>query len=82
MKNNNFKLFTKHPHSINETYFEHFVCASYYGFRMIFSGLASIVHGLFPFLFETTTSDCAKEINREVERRNGDSKVKDSQGKS
>ena len=63
------KLFTHHPESNGETYFQHFRCASSYGLRMIFSGLAAIIHSVLPFLFETAASDCAKKINEEIDRR-------------
>ena len=63
------KLFTHHPESNGETYFQHFRCAFSYGFRMIFFGVAAIIHSIFPFLFETAASDCAKMVNKEVERR-------------
>ena len=63
------KIFTQHPKSNGETYFEHMRCASYYGFRMVISGLAAIVHSVLPFIFETAASDCAKMVNKEVERR-------------
>jgi len=63
------KLFTHHPESNGETYFQHFRCAFSYGFRMIFSGVAAIIHSIFPFLFETAASDCAKKINEEIDRR-------------
>ena len=48
------KLFTEHPHSIGETYFEHLICAAGYGLRMIVAGIAAIIHSFLPFLFETT----------------------------
>ena len=67
------KLFTDHPHSMNETYFEHLICAAGYGFRMIFAGFAAIIHSIFPFLFETTASDLAKEITGDVKTRNDES---------
>ena len=63
------KIFTQHPKSNGETYFEHMRCAAYYGFRMVMSGLAAIVHSILPFIFETAASDCAKMVNKEVERR-------------
>jgi|TARA_E500000081_G_scaffold29477_1_gene33141 hypothetical protein len=63
------KIFTQHPKSNGETYFEHMRCAAYYGFRMVISGLAAIVHSILPFIFETAASDCAKMVNKEVERR-------------
>lgn len=48
--------FTQHPHSVGETYGEHFVFASSFGLRMIIGGLACLMHGLFPFLFVRTGS--------------------------
>jgi|TARA_Y100000768_G_scaffold222743_1_gene168001 hypothetical protein len=70
------KLFTHHPESNGETYFQHFRCASSYGLRMIFSGLAAIIHSVFPFLFETAASDCAKKINEEIDRRSQNSLIR------
>jgi len=64
-----FKLFSDHPKSINESYLRHMTAAGYYGFKMIFAGFACIVHAVFPFIFESSASDCAKEINEAVEKR-------------
>ncbi len=64
------KLFTEHPHSIGETYLEHMICAAGYGLKMIIAGFAAIIHSVFPFLFETTASDLAKEITGDVDSRN------------
>ena len=63
------KLFTEHPHSLGESYLEHLICAAGYGLRMIFAGFAAIIHSIFPFLFETTASDLAKEITGNVDSR-------------
>ena len=63
------KIFTEHPHSIGETYFDHLICAAGYGLKMIFAGFAVIIHSVFPFLFETTASDLAKEITGDVDSR-------------
>jgi hypothetical protein len=49
-------LFTKHPASVGETYFEHLGSAGGFGSRMIIAGLACLVHGIFPFLFQRTGS--------------------------
>jgi hypothetical protein len=43
---------------------------------MVMSGLAAIVHSIFPFLFETAASDCAKMVNEEVERRKHEPSLK------
>lgn len=48
--------FTDHPQKVGETYFEHFGVASSFGIRMISGGVACLLHGFFPFLFETTGS--------------------------
>ena len=50
------KLFTEHPASVGETYGEHLVMASGFGFRMILGGMACLIHGLLPFLFVKTGS--------------------------
>lgn len=50
------RLFTDHPASVGETYGEHLLQASSFGFRMIVAGLACLVHGLLPFLFVRTGS--------------------------
>ena len=67
------KLFTEHPHSLGESYLEHLICAAGYGLRMIFAGFAAIIHSIFPFLFETTASDLAREITGDIESRNDES---------
>ena len=67
------KLFIDHPNSRGETYFEHLLCAAGYGLRMMFAGFAAIIHSIFPFLFETTASDLAREITGDIESRNDES---------
>ena len=46
------KLFTDHPNSVDESYFEHLLVASSFGVTMIFYGILCFVHALLPFLFE------------------------------
>lgn len=50
-------IFTEHPHSINETYPQHFKFASLFGIKMIIGGLACLMHAIFPFLFKNTGSN-------------------------
>lgn len=52
-------IFTKHPHSVNETYIEHMSFALKFGFGLVGGGLACIVHAIFPFLFEKSGSQTA-----------------------
>ena len=69
------KLFNDHPNQMGESYIEHLICASMYGVRMIFAGFAAIIHSIFPFLFQTTASDLAKEITGDVRTRISESVV-------
>ena len=57
------ELFTRHPHSVGETYGEHFLMASRFGTSMILAGLACLVHGVLPFLFVRTGSLAISELN-------------------
>jgi len=54
-----------HLNDVDETYFEHLVHASRFGFAMIIGGVACLLHALLPFAFITTGSDC---IHRLYER--------------
>lgn len=62
-------LFTKHPHSVGETYFTHLFFAFLMGLQLLLAGIACIIHSVFPFLFTTTGSDAAKKIISKVEKR-------------
>ena len=62
-------IFTKHPREVGETYGEHFVEAGTSGLKLIASGLACLVHAVFPFLFETTASDTVRRMHRGITRR-------------
>lgn len=55
-------LFTCHPASVGETYFEHLRSASGFGFAMLVSGVACCIHGLLPFVFVTVGSNTVKQL--------------------
>ena len=55
--------FTAHPASVNETYGEHLASASGFGVRMILGGLACLVHGVVPFLFDKTGSQAIADLH-------------------
>jgi len=55
--------FTEHPASVGESYGEHLFRAMYFGTRMVFAGLACLVHGVLPFLFVRTGSRAIAELN-------------------
>lgn len=56
--------FTHHPHSVDETYLMHFKHASGYGIKMIYGGMACILHAIFPFLCQNTASDVMLKMMR------------------
>ena len=57
------RAFTEHPASVGESYTEHLFRAVYFGARMMFAGMACLVHGVLPFLFVRTGSRAIAELN-------------------
>ena len=49
-------LFTEHPASVGETWFQHLCSAWYFAGQMFLGCLACLLHGLVPSLFEKTGS--------------------------
>lgn len=62
-------IFTQHPHSVQETYWEHFSFAVRCGARMIMAGLICIIHAIFPFIFTTTASTMLYKLADEMQVR-------------
>ena len=63
------RLFTAHPASVGESYFEHLGRAVYFGSRMVFAGIACLMHGVLPFLFVRTGSHTIADLNERMGRR-------------
>jgi enhancing lycopene biosynthesis protein 2 len=57
------RLFTEHPASVNETYWQHFANAMSFGLRMIGGGFVCIVHALIPGVFCKTASGTIGELH-------------------
>jgi hypothetical protein len=57
------RAFTQHPASVGESYGEHLFRAVYFGSRMVFAGVACLVHGILPFLFVRTGSRAIADLN-------------------
>jgi hypothetical protein len=57
------RAFTEHPASVGESYSEHLLRAVHFGTRMVFAGIACLVHGVLPFLFVRTGSRAIAELN-------------------
>ncbi len=50
------RLFTEHPASVDETYFEHVGVALGFCYKMFFGALVCLIHAFLPFLFVKTGS--------------------------
>ena len=61
--------FTKHPKSVDETYLEHMWCACKFFVTLQLLSFAALVHSVFPFLFEFTTSSRIKKLNNYMQSR-------------
>ncbi len=57
------RLFTEHPASVDETYFEHLVMALSFGAKMLAAGLACLVHAVLPFAFVKTGSAAIERLH-------------------
>ena len=55
-------IFTDHPKTVGETYSEHFMTATSFGIPMITAGVACVLHGFFPFMFEKTGSNLVRRL--------------------
>ena len=52
------RLFTEHPASVGETYFQHLCAATGFAVRMFAGAIACFIHALLPFTFQYTGSNC------------------------
>jgi hypothetical protein len=57
------KLFTEHPASVNETYFEHLCSALSFTANMFIATLACLTHAFLPFLCVKTGSRKITELH-------------------
>ncbi len=63
------RLFTEHPATVGESYFEHLLFALRVGSMMILCGIACLIHSIFPFVFETTASDFIRRMHKKLKTR-------------
>lgn len=64
-----FEKCQKHLDSVHENYFTHLGFAVGFGLRMIGAGIAAILHGLCPMLFQYTGSKTIFALNDELKAR-------------
>ncbi len=56
------RLFTEHPDSVGESYFEHMRVALSFAVLLALAAGAALVHAFLPFLCETTASRTVKKL--------------------
>lgn len=62
------KAFRAHPASVGETYLEHLRAASGFSFSMLRAGACCAIHGVLPFLFQSTASRAIEDLHRRMVR--------------
>ena len=60
-----FKGINNHLKKSNETYFSHVIWAFKAGFRLVWAGIASFIHGIFPNLFPGTAAKTVIDLYHE-----------------
>jgi Family of unknown function (DUF6356) len=60
------ELFTRHPGSVGESYWEHMRTALSFGGSMLVGALACLVHAFLPFLFERTGSSTIAALHHRM----------------
>ncbi|MEM1402064.1 MAG: DUF6356 family protein [Pseudomonadota bacterium] len=71
------RLFTAHPETVGETYFQHMGSALYFSCCMLLAGTACLLHGVLPFVFSSTGKDTISHLyDRMALNRNKHSSVR------
>jgi hypothetical protein len=63
------RIFTQHPQSVNETYFEHMRFAGWFAAQLLAAGLAALIHAIIPGLFEKTAGRMIQNMNARLTNR-------------
>lgn len=63
------RLFTEHPHSVGESYFEHMGVALSFAAPLLMAGFAALVHAVLPFLCMKTASGTVKRLHARMMSR-------------
>ena len=62
-------LFTAHPQSVDENYFEHMAFAGKFSGKLFLAGFCALVHAVLPFMFEKTASRMIAEMYARTQNR-------------
>lgn len=59
-------IFFKHPREVNMTYTEHCMFSCNLGGKFFCASIQACIHGLFPCLFRTSSTDYADDVNKSL----------------
>jgi hypothetical protein len=57
------RIFTEHPATVGETYWQHLAHAAGFAFWMVVGGIACLLHAIFPFACVTTGSGIIRKLH-------------------
>ena len=63
------RLFTDHPASVDETYFQHMAFAGKFSLMLFAAAFAALIHAILPFLFEKTASTIVGKLYAKTHKR-------------
>jgi Family of unknown function (DUF6356) len=72
-------MFTSHPESLNESYFQHLSHAMGYSVRLFGASFCAFTHAILPFLFEKTASTAIKTMYGEMTSRGATAPIQTTQ---
>jgi hypothetical protein len=61
------KLFSEHPRKIGMSYIEHLFRALGLSIALAYASIICLIHAVFPFLFEDSTSNMVSFLHDEME---------------
>jgi hypothetical protein len=63
------RLFTSHPASVEESYYEHMLFAGRFGGMLALAAGAALVHAILPFMFEKTAGNIIRALYARINNR-------------
>jgi len=63
------RLFTNHPSSVDETYFQHLQFAAGFAGWLMLACVAAAIHAVLPFLFEKTACNIINRLHHRMNNR-------------
>ncbi len=70
------KLFTEHPASVGESYFEHMRAALSFAGALFWASLCCFIHAFLPFLFTTKGKDTIAALHTRMVTHRADEKFR------